>query len=204
MADEVKKEEEKKAEQAAPVSEQPAAPAPAPEKTPEDVLKEKDGKINELTDKYLRALAELDNYRKRMVKDKEDFVKYTRGEAVAIFLPVVDNFERAVASASKVKDFDQLKKGIDMILKQFESALKEIGATEIPTSGMFDPIYHHAMHKEHAEGKKEGEIIEVYQKGYMLDDKIIRPAMVKIAHQEQHKEHNHNHNHKDHNEKECK
>jgi molecular chaperone GrpE len=202
MADEIKKEEQEKQQQDQAKKEEPAqaAAAPAPEKTPEDMLREKDEKINELTDKYLRALAELDNFRKRMQKEKEDFVKYTRGEAVSLFLPVVDNFERAVASADKVKDFAQLKKGIEMVLKQFESALKEIGAKEIPTTGMFDPIYHHAMHKEHSEGKKDGEITEVYQKGYMLDDKIIRPAMVKIAHNEPHKEHNH----KEHNDKQGK
>ncbi|MGD0566697.1 MAG: nucleotide exchange factor GrpE [Candidatus Goldiibacteriota bacterium] len=199
MADEIKKEEQaeteavKAAAEAAKKEEQ-AQPAP---KTPEDILKEKDDKINELTDKYLRSLAELDNYRKRMQKEKEDFVKYTRGEAVSLFLPVIDNFERALASTAKVKDFDQLKKGIDMVIKQFESALKEMGAKEIPATGIFDPVYHHAMHKEHAEGKKDGEIIEVYQKGYMIDDKIIRPAMVKIVHNEGHKEHNH----KEHNEK---
>jgi molecular chaperone GrpE len=204
MADEVKKEEEQKIEAAGTAQEQPKKEeqpaAPEPEKTTEDILREKDEKINELTDKYLRSLAELDNFRKRMQKEKEEFVKYTRGEAVSIFLPVIDNFERAVASADKVKDFDQLKKGIDMVIKQFESSLKELGAKEIQTTGVFDPVYHHAMHKEHAEGKKEGEITEVYQKGYMMDDKIIRPAMVKVAHSEPHKEHNH----KEHNEKKDK
>ena len=111
MADEIKKEEQpetdavKAAAEAAKKEEQ--APAPKP---PEDILKEKEEKINELTDKYLRALAELDNFRKRMQKEKEDFVKYTRGEAVSLFLPVVDNFERAVASADKVKDFGPAEK----------------------------------------------------------------------------------------------
>jgi molecular chaperone GrpE len=123
MTDEVKKEEEQKIEAAGTAQEQPKKEeqpaAPEPEKTTEDILREKDEKINELTDKYLRSLAELDNFRKRMQKEKEEFVKYTRGEAVSIFLPVIDNFERAVASADKVKDFDQLKKGIDMVIKQF-------------------------------------------------------------------------------------
>ncbi len=187
MADEAKKEETTKEELKA-----EAQPVPeVKEKTVEELLKEKDDKIAEMTDKYLRALAEQDNYRKRVQKDKEDFVKYSKSESISVFLPVVDNFERAVASADKTKDYGQLKKGIEMVLKQFEGVLKELGAKEVPTKGVFDPAFHHVMHKEHVEGKKEGEIIEVYQRGYMIDDKLVRPAMVKIAHNADDKNKNH-------------
>jgi molecular chaperone GrpE len=195
MTEEMKKEEEKKQEPAAKAEkngEKAAQEQPKTvEKTAEDIIKEKDAKINELTDKYLRSLAELDNYRKRVQKDKEDFAKFAKGDAISLFLPVMDNFQRALSSTEKIKDFEQLKKGIEMVIKQFEGALKELGAKEIKTEGIFDPLYHHVMHKEIVADKKDGEILEVYQKGYMMDDKIIRPAMVKIAHNDVHKNNEH-------------
>jgi molecular chaperone GrpE len=184
----------------------PEIPVEIKEPTPEDLIREKDCVIKDLNDKYLRALAEQDNYRKRVAKDKEDFVKYSRSEAVLAFLPVLDNFERAIHSTDKNNDFGKLKNGIDMVIKQFEGKLKEMGVKEVPASGIFDPNLHHVLLKEHADGKKEGEILEVFQKGFMLDDKIIRPATVKVAHNEavkkeenghknhDHKETNHNHN----------
>ncbi|MEI7543050.1 MAG: nucleotide exchange factor GrpE [bacterium] len=189
--EEEKKEPEKNAE--IPVT----APEPVieekKEKTIEDILQEKDENIAEMTDKYLRALAEQDNYRKRMQKDKEDFIKFTRSEIVLAFLPVVDNFERAITSADKSKDFAQLKKGIDMVLKQFENTMKDMGVKEIPAHGIFDPNNHHVVHKEHVDGKKDGEILEVFQKGYILDGKVVRPSMVKVAINEVHKKENHEH-----------
>ncbi len=147
----------------------------------EDILLEKDKKINELTDKYLRALAELDNYRKRVAKEKQEFEKNAKNEAVNTFLPVLDNLERAFLVSEQSKDIESLKKGLEMIIKQFNDILKEIGVKEIETKGLFNPEYHHVLHKEYVEGKTDGEILEVYQKGYMLGDRIIRPAMVKVA-----------------------
>jgi molecular chaperone GrpE len=147
----------------------------------ENILAEKDKKINELTDKYLRSLAELDNFRKRIAKEKQEFEKNTKAEAINIFLSVLDNLERATAVAEATKDIESLKKGIEMIIKQFKDILKEINVKEINTEGFFNPEFHHALHKEYVEGKKEGEILEVYQRGYMLDNKIIRPALVKVA-----------------------
>lgn len=151
------------------------------EKNIENILAEKDKKINELTDKYLRALAELDNFRKRILKEKEEFEKNTKVEAIRIFLPILDNLERAISAAEISKDIEGLKKGIEMIIKQFNDILKEINVKEINNEGLFNPEIHHALYKEYVEGKKEGEILEVYQKGYMLDNKIIRPAIVKVA-----------------------
>jgi molecular chaperone GrpE len=206
MADEIKKEEEKPetaAEKTADTAGKEAEKEKVKEKTPADIIQEKDGLIAEMTDKYLRALAEMDNSRKRMQKEKEEFMKYTKGETISMFLPVVDNFERAVASADKSKDFNQLKKGIEMVLKQFEGVLKEMGVKEISTNKTFDPMIHHAIHKEHVEGKKDGDIIEVYQKGWIIDDKILRPATVKIAHGEHVKkeDENHEHEHKENHDK---
>ncbi|MBP7791560.1 MAG: nucleotide exchange factor GrpE [Candidatus Goldbacteria bacterium] len=147
----------------------------------DEIIAEKDKKIYELTDKYLRALAELDNYRKRVAKEKQEFEKNTKNEVISIFLPIFDNLERAFASLETATDVNSLKAGIEMIIKQFKDTLKEMGVKEIETKGIFNPDFHHALHKEYVEGKSEGEILEVYQKGYLLDNRIIRPAMVKVA-----------------------
>ncbi len=141
----------------------------------------KEEQITELTDKYMRALAEVDNTRKRTIKEKEDYIKYAKREAVEIFLPVLDNLDRAVHATTVTDNIEGMKKGIEMVIKQFDDVLKDMGAKEIHTKGVFDPDVHHVIHKEHVDGKKEGEILEVYQKGYTIDGITIRPARVKVA-----------------------
>jgi molecular chaperone GrpE len=157
------------------------------EKKPLDPLKESERLLADMTDKYLRSLAELENFRKRVGKDKEEFVKYTRGDTARIVLPVLDNLDRAV-HATKISDnVESLRKGVELVIKQFEEALKELGVKEIETKGVFNPDFHQVMSKE-ASDKPEGEILEVYQKGYAVDDKVIRPSLVKVAHKEEKKE----------------
>lgn len=146
-----------------------------------DPLAEKDAKIAEMTDKYLRALAELENFRKRVAKDKEDFVKYTRGDTARLVLPVLDNLDRAVHATKITDNIESLRAGVELVLKQLEDALRDLGVKEIDTKGIFNPEFHHALHQEPCSDRPEGEIIEVYQKGYMVDDKVIRPALVKVA-----------------------
>ena len=154
------------------------------EKKPHDPLKDLQKQVAEITDKYLRSLAELENFRKRVSKDKEDFVKYTRGDTARTILPVLDNLDRAV-HATKISDnVESLRKGVEMVIKQFEDALKELGLKEIEAKGIFNPDFHQVMSKEPSD-KPEGEILEVYQKGYMVDDKVIRPSLVKVAHKEE-------------------
>lgn len=147
-----------------------------------DILLNKDKKINELTDKYLRTLAELDNYRKRTIKEKQEFEKFLKIEIINIFLPILDNLERLKNVLKDLKNIDEsLKTGIELIVKQFYDVLNDLGVKEIEAKGIFNPEFHHVLHKEHVEGKSDGEILEVYQKGYILDNRIIRPAMVKVS-----------------------
>lgn len=157
------------------------------EKRHPDPLKEKEKLLAEMTDKYLRSLAELENFRKRVGKDKEDFVKYTRGDTARVILPVLDNLDRAVHATKVTDNVESLRIGVELVIKQFEDVLKELGVKEIPAKGVFNPDFHQVMVKE-ASDKPEGEILEVFQKGYMVDDKIIRPTLVKVAHKEEPKD----------------
>jgi molecular chaperone GrpE len=150
-------------------------------KSHEEILAEKDAKLTEMTDKYLRSLAELDNYRKRVSKDKDDFVRFTRSESIRSVLPVLDNLDRAIHATKVTDNVESLKKGVEMVIKQFEDALKEMGASEVRTEGIYDPELHHVIGKEKREGAEEGAILEVFQKGYMMDGILVRPALVKVA-----------------------
>ena len=127
-------------------------------------------------DKYMRMMAEYDNFRKRSAKEKEGIYADAFSDCVSSILPILDNLERAAA-------FDQLeglKKGLEMTVKAFDDALNKMGITEIETKA-FDPNLHNAVMHVEDENLGEGEIVEVFQKGYQKGDKVIRYAMVKVA-----------------------
>ena len=127
-------------------------------------------------DKYLRMMAEYDNFRKRSAKEKEGVYADAYADCIAGILPILDNLERAAA-------FDQLeglKKGLEMTAKAFADALEKMGITEIETK-VFDPNLHNAVMHVEDESLGESEIVEVFQKGYAKGDKVIRYAMVKVA-----------------------
>ena len=127
-------------------------------------------------DKYMRMMAEYDNFRKRSAKEKEGVYADAYSDCIAGILPILDNLERAAA-------FDQLeglKKGLEMTAKAFGDALEKMGITEIETK-VFDPNLHNAVMHIEDEALGESEIVEVFQKGYCKGDKVIRYAMVKVA-----------------------
>ena len=131
-----------------------------------------------LNDKYLRLVAEYDNYRKRTAKEKESIYPEAKVGVVAAFLPVMDNLERALATAGD----DPIYEGVKMISKQFTEVLKSIGVEEIPAVGeKFDPDFHNAVMHIDDENYGENEICEEFQKGYKLGERIIRYSMVKVA-----------------------
>ncbi|MEI7641364.1 MAG: nucleotide exchange factor GrpE, partial [bacterium] len=164
---------------------QPQAETQAdPVETPEMKIAALEVAIKDEKDKYLRMLAEVENRRKRMEREREEFVKYNTIDLISSVLPVLDNMERGLAAAILVKEAGPLKDGIEMTIKQFKDIIAKLGAKEIETVGVYNPHQHHVMQKEYREDKAEGEIIEVYQKGYMLDDKLIREASVKVASKE--------------------
>ena len=131
-----------------------------------------------LNDKYLRMMAEYDNFRKRSGKEREGVYADAYGEALAAILPVMDNLERALAFS----EGETLTQGVKMTLRQFEDALKRLGVESFGKRGdAFDPKIHNAIMQTEDEELGENQIAEVLQKGYSKGDKIIRHAMVKVA-----------------------
>ena len=142
----------------------------------EKQLEEKENAMKECEDKYLRMMAEYDNFRKRSAKEKEGIYADAFSDCISNILPILDNLERAAA-------FDQLeglKKGLEMTVKAFADALEKMGITEIETA-TFDPNFHNAVMHVEDESLGESEIVEVFQKGYRKGDRVIRYAMVKVA-----------------------
>ncbi len=139
-------------------------------------LEEKTAECEAANDKYMRMMAEYDNFRKRSAKEKEGVYADAYSDCIANLLPILDNLERA----GKSENFEAVVKGLELTVKAFDDALAKMGVTEIATE-TFDPNLHNAvMHVEDAE-RAEGEIVEVFQKGYAKGEKVIRYAMVTVA-----------------------
>lgn len=137
-------------------------------------------KLNESNEKLLRTLAEYDNFRKRSLKEKEQAYSDSKALVLAELLPVIDNFERA--AGNKSASYEDYQKGIDMIFSQLSEIIKKLGAESFGESGDdFDPNLHNAVMHIEDENEGENKVIDVFSKGYKLGDKILRPAMVKVA-----------------------
>lgn len=135
--------------------------------------------VSDGNDKYLRLAAEYDNYRKRTTKEKEGIYADAKLDTVKPFLDVADNLDRAVA---QFEEGDPHRQGMELICKQFAAVLEKLGVTEIEAAGQkFDPTIHNAVMHVEDESFGENEVVEVFQKGFKLNDKVIRFAMVKVA-----------------------
>lgn len=149
--------------------EAPAA-APAPAETPDS---------GEWKDRYVRALADYENFRKRAEREKQDFFKYALGGMLKDLLPVLDNFDRALEHAESGDDFH---KGVLMIYKQLYDILKKNGLRPIEESSVpFDPKIHEAVVREEDPSVPSHTVTSILQKGYFLQDRLLRPALVKVA-----------------------
>jgi molecular chaperone GrpE len=182
-AEEVKEEkteaapEEEAGKEAAPEAETAAEPAKAEAKDAE--AKPKDDALAAMNDKYLRLCAEYDNFRKRSQKEKDALYDDIKANTLKAFLPVYDNLVRALAQSTEDEAY---KKGVEMIMAQFRTTMEKLGVTEMDCLGQkFDPAFHNAVVHVDDEEKGENEIVEVFQQGFMLGDKVIRFAMVKVA-----------------------
>ena len=135
--------------------------------------------LADANDKYLRLAAEYDNYRKRTAREKEHVYSDAKIDTIKPFLGVLDNLERGV---SQFEEGDPHRQGLELICKQFEDVLTKLGVAEIPALGeKFDPEKHNAVMHTEDEAAEENTVVEVFQKGYTLGDKILRFAMVKVA-----------------------
>lgn len=131
-------------------------------------------------DQLLRLTAEYSNFKRRSEKEKQDAYSFAKAETIKELLPVIDNLERALANESK--DCEALKKGVEMTFNSLLGSLSKLGVEVYGEKGdIFDPNLHNAVMHIEDENLKNGEIVDVFQKGYKAGDKIIRPAMVKSA-----------------------
>ena len=163
----------------------------SPAKKPEDKvqislkeyeeLKGASDKSREDHDRLLRLHAEFDNFKKRLEREKIEFIKYANQEILAEILEISDNFERAVASAERAKDYTLLHQGVDMILRQLHKFLNEQGVVKIETKGkIFNPEFHEAVMHVHS-SEPEDTVIEELQSGYKFHDRLLRAAKVKVS-----------------------
>lgn len=175
-----KKDEQKKAPEAEEQETSNPTPAPeteetVPEKTEAELLQEK---LDEANDKYLRMLAEYDNYRRRSQKERENIYSDVRADTVKKLLPVYDNLLRAATQETA----EDARKGMEAILTQFETILSGLGVTAIEAVGKkFDPAFHEALLHIEDEKYGEGEIVLELEKGFKLGEKIIRFSKVQVA-----------------------
>lgn len=136
--------------------------------------------LNETKDKLLRVMAEYDNFRKRSQKEKEMAYGDTKASTIAEFLPVYDNFERAMSADAT--DIDSFKKGIEMIFNQYGETFKKLGVESFGEKGdEFDPNIHNAVMHGEDENLPENSISDVFSTGYKMGDRVIRPAIVKVV-----------------------
>lgn len=147
------------------------------EEKKEDPLQQE---LDETKERLLRLSAEYSNYKRRSEKEKQETYVYAKAETIKELLPVIDNLERALAN--ETKDYDALKKGVEMTFSNLSTILQKLGIEMFGEPGeTFDPNLHNAVMHVEDENYKTGEIVDVFQKGYKIGDKIVRPAMVKSA-----------------------
>jgi molecular chaperone GrpE len=173
-------------ETAAEQAEAAAAPAAEADEALAALEKERDT----LKDQLLRAVAEFDNYRKRIERERRELSEYAAADVLRELLLVVDNFERALqapasapgAAAGKPGESEAFRRGVELIHKQMLDLLRKRGVTMIEALGAdFDPNVHQAVIHEPSSDHREGEVMEELQRGYTLGDRLLRPAMVKVA-----------------------
>lgn len=151
------------------------------EPTIEEQLEAAKKEVEQYKDKYLRAVAEFDNYRKRTLKEKAELLLNGSEKAVCAFLPMLDDFERAIAD--KTEDVNAIKEGMQIIFNKFNKTLESLGVKKIETEGKdFDVDFHEAVAMVPGMGDdKKGKVIDCVQTGYQLNDKVIRHAKVAVG-----------------------
>jgi len=147
-----------------------------------EALEKKEAECRELQDKYVRALAEMDNFRKRMNREMNDSVKYANEKILGDLLTVVDNMERAITHSKDKNDFDSLIDGLELTMKEFKGVFEKHGVQSIESVGqVFDPSIHHAVSMIESDAHGDNVIVEEFRKGYLLSDRVLRHSLVSVA-----------------------
>jgi len=145
-------------------------------------LKKRAGERDEYYDKWMKVHAEYENTRKRLEKEKVDHLRFANEGIISKLFPIVDNFDMALGAMEKAEDKAAVMDGIRLVQKEFHRILDENGVRQIKTKGeKFDPNIHEAVAMVDAEGADEGEIVEEVRSGYLLNDRLLRPAQVIVA-----------------------
>jgi molecular chaperone GrpE len=133
-------------------------------------------------ERYLRLAAEFENYKKRAQKDQDEYRRYSNERLVKELLPVLDNLHRALQHGRQSGNLEGILQGVELTYKQYQEILSRFGVKPIPTVGLpFDPTIHQAVATVEAKGRKPNTVVEEYEKGYYLNDRVLRPAMVTVA-----------------------
>lgn len=150
-----------------------------PQEEENNKLQEEYDKLNQ---QYIRLAADFDNFRKRQEQEKENLLKFGTENALTKMLDILDNFERGKKALENVEDITKVKESFDLIHKQVIETLQKLGLKEIDAEGKeFDPNFHEAVMQTPTNEQKENTIINVLQKGYETNDKVLRPALVNVA-----------------------
>jgi molecular chaperone GrpE len=155
----------------------PEAQATTAAGSTEQLQKERD----DLYDRLLRKTAEFDNYRKRIERERKDFTEWAAADVLSDLLAVMDDFDRALAAPAP-PEAEPFKAGLEIIRRALTDLVKKRGVTPVETVGAdFDPHLHQAVAYEAVEGAREGEVVEELRRGYTLGERLLRPALVKVA-----------------------
>lgn len=148
----------------------------------QQALEAKADECKTLNEKYLRLAAEFDNYKRLAQRDQRDQIKFGNEQILKELLPVVDNLERAIKSSKGASPVDALTQGVELTLKQLVGALTKFGVTAVESVGLaFDPATQQAVAQVPSDTIPENHVVEEYQKGYLLQDRILRAAMVTVS-----------------------
>lgn len=151
------------------------------EEKPAEKQEASDAKVAALTDQLMRLQADFSNYKKRTSREKAEIASYTTEELLKKLLPIIDNLERALAASENDDGSEELATGIKMVYKEMMKTLQDEGLQEIEAEGKpFDPKYHHGVAIGNEDDVDDQIVLDVFQKGYMYKDKVIRAAMVRI------------------------
>jgi molecular chaperone GrpE len=157
------------------------------ELSPEDKIAQLEAKLKEAEEKYLRVHADFENIKKRLEKEKYNAIDYASEKFAKDLLSPIDTLEMALASEEAATNLStedllaKLKEGVELTIKNFYTAFEKHNISVVETDGEFDPNFHNAIMQVDSEDKNSGEIVQVMQKGYLLKDRLLRPAMVSIA-----------------------